>query len=232
MKKTMYTLILFGFALVMSSCSNVKILDSWQGDNLSTIKEKKILVIVRADNIQARIAFEEAMANDLRAAGLKATESYLKFPDMKPDQKQSEDAAKAKFKSLIEDDDFHGILISVVKDYSEAVVTEESGGYYAGASYGGYGYGGYGYGGYGGFYGGFYGYYHHPMSYSSYGSYVPSTSTTRVSKTYILETLIYNLDQPEDKQLIGLVTSKVVDPSSVTKLAKSYSKLVFNSLKK
>ncbi len=163
---------------------------------------------------------------------LKATESYLKFPDINHDEQNSEEVAKAKFKSLIEDEDFHGVLISVVKDYSEAVVTEESGGYYAGASYGGYGYGGYGYGGYGGFYGGFYGYYHHPMSYSTYGNYVPSTSTTRVSKTYILETLIYNLDEPEDKQLIGLVTSKVVDPSSVTKIAKAYSKEVFNSLKK
>ncbi len=59
----MYAIILFGFAIVMSSCSSVKVLDSWQGENLSSIKEKKILVIVRADNVQARIAFEEAMAN-------------------------------------------------------------------------------------------------------------------------------------------------------------------------
>ena len=130
--------------------------------------------------------------------------------------------------ALIEKEGFHGVLISVLKDYSEAIVTEESGGYYAGASYGGYG----GYGYYPSYYGGFYGYYGNRMSYSTHGSYVPSTSTTRVSKTYIVETLIYNLDQPEDKQLIGLITSKVVDPSSVTKTAKSYSKAVFKSLKK
>lgn len=222
MKKLFQSFVLIGFALLLSSCSSVKVLDSWKGENISTVKDKNILVIARTDNKQARIAFEEAMANDLRAHGLSATESFLKFPNFNPDAKASENSEK--IKALIEKENFHGILISVVKDYSEAVVTEESGGYYAGASYGG----GYGYGGY---YGGFYGYYRHPMSYSTYGSYVPSSSTTRVSKTYILETLIYNLDQPEDKQLIGLVTSKIIDPTSVSKLAKTYSKEVFNSLK-
>jgi len=227
MKKTLYAFLLFGFALVMSSCSNVKVLDSWKGTNIATIKDKNILIIARTDNPQARRAFEDAMANNLRAAGFKAVESYLKFPNFSPGKKSDEDQGKDKIKSLIDKEGFHGVLITVLKDYSEAIVTEETGGYYAGASYGGFG----GYGYYPGYYGGFYGYYHNPMSYSTYGSYVPSTSTTRVSKTYIVETMIYNLDQPEDQQLVGMVTSKVVDPSSVTKIAKSYSKAVFNSLK-
>lgn len=228
MKKTMYSILLFGFAILLTGCSGISVLDSWQGENLTSIKDKNILVIARTENAQARRAFEDAMANDLRAAGLKAMESYLKFPDVDHNDKKSTENANKRIQELIEKEGYHGILISVVKDYSEAVVTEESGGYYAGASYGGYG----GYGYYPGYYGGFYGYYGNRMSYSTHGSYVPSSSTTRVSKTYILETLIYNLDQPEDKQLIGLITSKVVDPTSVTKTAKSYSKAVFKSLKK
>jgi len=225
MKKTMNFIILIGFAIIMSSCSNIKILDSWKGDNVATIKEKSILVIARTDNKQARIAFEEAIANDLRAAGYKAMESFLKFPNFNPDKKvDNSDAVKA----MIEKEGYHGVLLTVVKDYNEAVVTEETGGYYAGASYRGYGGNGY----FPGYYGGFYGYYHHPMGYSTYGNYVPSSSTTRVSKTYILETLVYNLDQPEEKQLVALVTSKTVDPSSVVKIAKAYSKEVLNSLKK
>jgi len=223
MKKTVYTMILIGFAIIMSSCSSVKVLDSWQGDNLSTIKDKNILIIARTENIQARIAFEEAIANDLRKAGYKAQESYLKFSNYDPDTK--EDASK--IKALLEKEGYDGVVVTVVKDYSEAVVTEETGGYYAGASYGGYG----GYGYYPGYYGGFYGYYNHPMSYSSYGNYVPSSTTTRVSKTYVLETLVYNLDEPQDKQLVALVTSSSVDPSSVTKVAKTYSEKVLNSLK-
>jgi len=114
--------------------------------------------------------------------------------------------------------------MNVLKDYNESMVTEESGGYYAGGTtY---------YGGYPGYYGGFYGYYHNPYSYSTYGNYVPSSSTTRISKSYILETLIYNLDEPEGKQLVSVVTTQIIDPSGVTKTAKDYSKLVFNSLKK
>ena len=58
------------------------------------------------------------------------------------------------------------------------------------------------------------------------------SSTTRVSKTYVLETFFYNLEKSEDKQLVALVTSKTVDPSGVTKVAKAYSKEVLNSLKK
>jgi hypothetical protein len=124
---------------------------------------------------------------------------------------------------LIEKEGFKGVVMNVLKDYNESMVTEESGGYYAGGTtY---------YGGYPGYYGGFYGYYHNPYSYSTYGNYVPSSSTTRISKSYILETLIYNLDEPEGKQLVSVVTTQIIDPSSVTKTAKDYSKLVFNSLK-
>jgi len=218
MNKTMYSIILVGFALLLSSCSSVKVLDSWKGDNIATVKDKKILVIARTDNPQARIAFEEAIANDLREAGYDATESFLKYSNYNPDEK----ADKNKIKDMIEKEGYHGVIVSVVKDYNESIVTEESGGYYAGGSY---------YGRYPGYYGGFYGYYHNPYSYSTYGNYVPSSTTTKVSKSYILETLVYNLDEPQDKQLVGVVTSQIIDPSSVTKASKEYSKAILNSLK-
>ena len=219
MKKTFYSFLLLGFVL-LSSCSSVKVLDSWKGDNLATMSDKNILVIARTDNQQARIAIEEAMANDIRKAGFKATESYLKFNSMNPNKKVDPGTVQA----LIEKAGFKGVVMNVLKDYNESMVTEESGGYYAGGTtY---------YGGYPGYYGGFYGYYHNPYSYSTYGNYVPSSSTTRISKSYILETLIYNLDEPEGKQLVSVVTTQIIDPSSVTKTAKDYSKLVFNSLKK
>ena len=219
MKKTFYSFLLLGFVL-LSSCSSVKVLDSWKGDNLATMSDKNILVIARTDNQQARIAIEEAMANDIRKAGFKATERYLKFNSMNPNKKVDPEKVQA----LIEKAGFKGFVMNVLKDYNESMVTEESGGYYAGGTtY---------YGGYPGYYGGFYGYYHNPYSYSTYGNYVPSSSTTRISKSYILETLIYNLDEPEGKQLVSVVTTQIIDPSSVTKTAKDYSKLVFNSLKK
>jgi len=219
MKKTFYSFLLLGFVL-LSSCSSVKVLDSWKGDNLATMSDKNILVIARTDNQQARIAIEEAMANDIRKAGFKATESYLKFNSMNPNKKVDPEKVQA----MIEKAGFKGVVMNVLKDYNESMVTEESGGYYAGGTtY---------YGGYPGYYGGFYGYYHNPYSYSTYGNYVPSTSTTRISKSYILETLIYNLDEPEGKQLVSVVTTQIIDPSSITKTAKDYSKLVFNSLKR
>ena len=94
MKKTFYSFLLLGFVL-LSSCSSVKVLDSWKGDNLATMSDKNILVIARTDNQQARIAIEEAMANDLRKAGLKATESYLKFNSMNPNKKVDPEKVQA-----------------------------------------------------------------------------------------------------------------------------------------
>ena len=112
MKKILCLFILCGLALSIISCSSVKVLDSWQGDNLSSVEEKNILVVARTDNKMARIAFEEAMANDLRKAGFKATESYLKYSNHNPDQKMKEGAMKA----LIEKEGFQGVVMSVVKD--------------------------------------------------------------------------------------------------------------------
>ena len=65
----------------------------------------------------------------------------------------------------------------------------------------------------------------------SYGNYVPTSTTTYTSTTYILETVIYNLDEPEEKQLIAVVTTQIEDPKDVTKNAKEYVKKITESFK-
>lgn len=209
--------------LVMTACSGIKVLDSWKADNASTLKSKSTLVIARTNNQQARIAFEEAIANKLRAAGVPATESYKKIPNLDIEKKLTEaDVAQAKRK--IEEAGFHGVVISVMKDKKLTVQRNSDGGYYAGASYGVTE----------PFYSsGFYGYYAYPGSYYMQygGNYVPETVTTQESVTYVLETLFYNLDQPEDKQLLAVVTSSIEDPEGASATAKTYANKIASALK-
>ncbi|HLV40168.1 hypothetical protein [Xanthomarina sp.] len=223
MKKSLKLIFALTLLVIVSSCSSIKVLDSWESDTASSIKDNNILVVARTQDKQARIAFETAIANEFRSNGIKATESFRKFPNMLPDEKLDDDKQKA-FKSFLENEGYDGIAVTVVKNKRESTETSQDGGYYAGASY----FPNY----YPAYYGGFYGYYSNPMSYSTFGSYVPSTYTTTTITTFIVETVVYDLAQPEDKQLVAVVTSQIEDPQDVTKNANLYAEKVAKSLQK
>lgn len=220
MKKFIFPILVLTLAMVVQSCSTVKVLDSWKSDNLTTLKGKNILVVARTDNNQARMAFEEAIANELRAKGMKATESFMKFPKLNPDQEPTEERQQL-IKTILESEGYNGVVMSVVKDYHERTHTTTDGGYYAGGIYPM---------GYPSYYYGFYGYYHYPMSYSTYGNYVPFSTTTSVSKTYIVETVAYNMDEAENRQLVAIVTSEITDPRTIASTADDYAKGIVKSL--
>ena len=130
-KKPNYT---FRSLVLLTSCSSVKVLDAWKGDNVNTIKDENILVIARASNQLARVSFEEEIAKQIRAAGLNATESHKQFPGHKPDGKASEEQVE-QLKAKIQEAGFNGIAVSVVKDLQETTRVTEEGGYYTGGYY-------------------------------------------------------------------------------------------------
>ncbi len=210
--------------LTLSGCSGVKVLDAWRGDNINTVKDQNILVIARADNELARVSFEKEIADQIRSRGLQATESHQQFPGHKPDKKLSQEEIE-QLKDNIQNAGFNGVVVSVLKDLQTTTRVVEEGGYYTGGYTGGP-YNSY----YPGYYGGFYGYYGNAMSYATYGNYVPTTLNKQTSKTYILETVVYNLNQPEDKQLIAVVTSKVENPQNVSTTAKQYAHAIAKAL--
>ncbi|MCJ7758151.1 MAG: hypothetical protein MUP24_08375 [Gillisia sp.] len=220
MKKIIYSILSFTAILILNACSSVKVLDSWKADNVNSINDKNILVIARTANNQARIAFENEIVKQLTATGKKATASFTKFPNIDPDEKVTGQRQEM-ILNILKNEGFNAVVLTVIKDYQEQTKTVTEGGYYAGGTYGGY---------YPTYYRGFRGYYYNPYSYSTYGNYVPSTTTTYSNKTYVLETMAYNLDEPEEKQLVAVVTSKIEDPENVTKLAKEYVKVITKSL--
>lgn len=221
MKKIIFSIFIFSLVVAIQSCSTVKVLDSWKSDNLSSLKDKNILVVARTDNNKARMAFEESIANELRSKGVKATESFKKFPKLNPDKKPTEERQQM-IKTILESEGYNGVVLSVVKDYKESIHTSRDGGYYAG--------GGLYPRGYPSYYFGFYNYYNYPMSYSTFGNYVPESTTTDVSRSFVLETVAYNMDAPEGEQLVAVVTSSVSDPRTLTSSANEYAKEVGKSL--
>jgi hypothetical protein len=221
MKKTIYLFFIISITL-FASCSSVKVLNSWKGDNIEAVKENNLLVIARTDNMSARIAFENEIVKELTSRGISAKASFEKFPKLKPDREITEETEK-EIKSIIMDNGFLGVVLTVIKEEQELTKTVTDGGYYAGSTYYGY---------YPRYYNGFYRYYSHPMSYSTYGNYVEQTSKTYTAKNYILETVIYNLDEPEDKQLVAVVTSKLEEPENAATTAKQYVKAIAKSFDK
>ena len=219
MKKFIYPLLVLINVVLFSSCSSVKVLNSWKADNMSDVKDNNMLVIARTDNMSARIAFENEIVKDLADRGISATSSFTKFPKLNPDQEITEETER-KIKTLIMDNGFNGVVLTVIKEQQELTKTVSDGGYYAGGSYYGY---------YPRYYNGFYGYYHNPMSYSTLGNYVEETSTTYTAHNYIVETVIYNLDAPEDKQLVAVVTSKLEEQENAATTAKQYVKAISKS---
>jgi hypothetical protein len=214
------------FILILTGCSSIKVIDAWKSENISSMDGQQMLVIARADNQLARVSFEQEIAKQVTAAGVSATESHKKFTAHNPDKKLSQEQVDG-LKQQIMDAGFNGVVITVLKDLQTTTRVTEEGGYYTGGYTGGpyYSY-------YPGYYGGFYGYYGNAMSYATYGNYVPTTINTQTSKTYILETVIYNLMLPEEEQLIAVVTSQMDNPQDVTSTAKKYAKAVADALKK
>ena len=218
MKKKLQTLAALIVLIVVYSCGpSIKVTDSWTAPDARTdMSEDTFLVIVRTDDLASRQLMEQEIAGEINAAGVKATSSYIKYPQVKHNQKITEDDID-NLVSQFKKDGFSGIVLTVLKDVKTEVRTEESGGYTTGGYYP------HSYGGYGGF-GGYYGSYYSPYGYG--GSYVPRSQRTYESEIYKLETVIYDLDKEIDRQLVAVVSSNITDPGSASAIAGPYAKKV------
>ncbi len=217
------TLILISL-LMLVSCSNIKVLHTWKSDDLTSIRDKNVLVVARAARPDVRKAFEQEIVKELEARDIKATPSYTKFPDWDPDKKISEER-KQEIRALLESEGFNGVVLSVLKDYQEITREIGEGGYEASVNYG--------YIDHPTYYGnGFYVYYFHPLSYSTEDIYVPKSEFTLTSKTYVLESVAFNLDLPEDEQLLAVVRSSIENPQGAKTTANDYAKAIAKAVSK
>lgn len=227
MKKIKHIIVLITITLFLHNCGSTKVLDAWKAEPsvVDVFKQKNVLVIARTSNDQARLAFEQEIANALRDKGIKATESYTKAPKIHPNREMSDERLNL-IKSLMDSEGFTAVVLTVVKDKQ---VTERvtSNGIYFGTSYNNY---------YPGYYGGFYNYYTYPYAYGSYydsfGGYIPTSTSTSYDTKYVLETVAYNLEGPQNDQLVAVVTTSIDNPKEAYKAAEKYVDLIMESLEK
>jgi hypothetical protein len=222
MRKRMKLVSMCLLAIAFYSCGpSIKVTDTWRAPDASAIRSETFLVIARMDDLASRQLVELEMVSKMKEAGINATSSYTKYPNIKQNQKLTESQISDRV-ATFKKDGFDAIVLTVVKDVKTEVITQESGGYSTGGYYPGF------YGGYGGF-GRYYGSFYSPYGYG--GAYVPRSQRTYESEIYKLETVIYDLDREENRQLVAVVSSKITDPGSASAVAAPYAKKVLAQFK-
>lgn len=228
MKRNQYLLIAFVLLLFVGCNTTVKVLSAWKSEDAHKMDDRNILVIARTGDAGVRADFETSIANKLRGAGYKATESFTRFPKMNPDKEKTEEQQKLTL-DILGYEGYDAVCISVLKDYSETKTTNYYNDYYGGGMgmmgpYSSY---------YPSYYGGFNSYYMHPYSYSTFGNYYGSGgSYTTTDKKYVLETLFYNLNNEDGEQLLAATTTEIGNPKDAVKAADKYTEKIAESLKK
>jgi len=214
------TKLLFVFTLLITTLlacsSSFEVNDKWKNENFKDLKDKKILVIYKTENTITKQRFEQDLAKKLKSVGVDATEAYKAFPMSLQNKKVESEAEMAKIIKMITDAGYQGVVLTTLKDQAQQTESTTTGGYTTGGYYGGY-YPAY-YGGFGGYYGRAYGY-----GYGYGGMYVPQETTTRVVDVYLFETVIYDLGLGDNEQLVGVLSVKLTDPESYSKVASKYT---------
>ena len=156
-------------ALLLSSCANTKISQSWvEPDNKRSYND--LLIIGIAESQQNRRAFESHFVEELRANGTEAEASYKLIPGSKELNRQTVEKA-------IDGMEIDGVIVTHLVAVDEETIYRPSMDYMP--MYGG------------GYYGGLYSYYPHVNTYVSRPGYY----TTH--ETYTLETNLYDVESEE-----------------------------------
>ncbi len=203
---------LFLLLLTVSCGPSVTVTDYWKAPDIDDAKSDHFLVMARVDDMVGRQRFEQEIANMLRAGGLDAMESYLKFPELNLNTKMSP-AEIDELEVKLAKEGINGIVLTVIKDIKTEVKTTTSGGYHSG---------------YYPYFDAYYGMYYSPYGYG--GNYVPASSRTYESDVYKLETVIFDLNRKGD-QMIAIVSVNITDPKSASEVAPKYAEKVFQPFK-
>lgn len=218
MKKSIQILALFMGLSTFFACNSTRIIDSWTKETLSDLKDNNVLIIAKSSDKMTRINGEDAFAKELEKRGISVTKSYDAFPNIDPGKEYSAEETQA-LRDQLYDKGYRVVLVSAIKDKSEAIVQTESGGYYTGPYYPAY---------YPRYYYGFNSYY--GSVYSPYMGYTPSVTRTSKETTYVLETVLYDLNKSDDSQLVGITTASITDPASIKSGAQQYAAAIVETM--
>jgi hypothetical protein len=207
------TILLVSTLFLITGCApTMKITGSWMNkEMMGKGYYKKIFLMVIASDKGAQQAVENAQAKAAAAEGLTTVKSYEVFGPNFLAHNPTAEEIMAKIKETGCDAVFTSALVDV-KSETRYVPGTTSYSYGYG---GGYGYGGYGYNSFGGYYG------------SSAYIYQPGYYTE--DNTYFIESNLYDVKTSE---IVWSVQSEAYNPTNVDNVARTYSALLFERLKK
>jgi len=215
--KTGLGMVMLGITLF--SCSTVKVSDTWKDIDSTDVKNKNVLVISSAEKRSVRERFEKDLVDELNNKGYNATESFAKYPDLKPVE-ESDAAALKKLGNSLVTDGYEVVVLTVLRDIEEYTKTVTSSTSYTVNTFP---------------------VYHHRRGYyrsfyrgfgTIYGVGAPYETTTSTNKKYILETLVYDLTLPENEQLLTIITSEVDNPETLGTTSNDFSKQMVKAMGK
>lgn len=210
MRKLLFLIIV----VMLASCSAVTVTDSWSNMDMSSAVGEKIAVIAKTTDNTVREKVEQDMVASLNAAGFQAISTFSEMSMIDPDKKVSEDDVEA-IKQALMDKGYNHVMMIVLKSKENYLESNSS---YTGYNDPGF-YGAGFYRGFGAYYGSMY----------NYGT---SQTTTTVNKKYIIESVVYDLTQPQGKSLMAAVTTTIDDPTSMSKTAEDMADKVVKTLMK
>ncbi|WP_028889550.1 hypothetical protein [Tenacibaculum ovolyticum] len=198
------------------SCSSVETLSSWKKDKSLDLKNKNIIVFSKTEDNLVRRQFEESLVNRLNDNGVHSIESYKSFPVIDENKKLSvieENKLAKKIKSKGVDI----VVLTMLKEVQEYTKSVESSAEYSVRSYPVYFYNRYS--------GNFY------IDYvNNYYQTKPARIENFEVKKYILETVVFDLTEKEDKQLISVIISEIDNPKNLRTISKDFSKEIVKLL--
>ncbi|PKV50640.1 hypothetical protein ATE84_2703 [Aquimarina sp. MAR_2010_214] len=201
MRKVIYILII----VMLSSCSSVRVVDSWKNDEILVFKPKKLLILGVTQNLTARKIFEEELKNEFMKHNINAYVSTDIFDTSFTDSQKTEEEINTLVNEL-SGKGFDAVIISVVKGVDEK--KNYSQGYYNV---------GYSWRRFGRYYYTYQDIYYNPGYYSEY-------------KVYHVEASIYNINEGDDKSLVWVGALDIVDPQTISTTVKEYVNTIISRL--
>lgn len=206
----------------LSNCVSIKLTDDWESKQFNETREKKILVVARATDMDVREAYEQEMVLKLKAKGINAVAAYEAFPSLKESKNRSEEEKNQIVKMFI-DEGIQAVLLTALKntkvqESSQERLYDDS---FSSTRIGEYG--------------------------ISFMSYLDVNSTSYLTKdlipendyindsglshelsstTYVLEAILYDLTMEKERQLVGVYHIEATDPNSASQVLKGFVKIV------
>ena len=165
---------------------------TWTKENFQGKKFEKILVLTISKNLKSRTLFENTVVELLANEGITSTNALNVFTPVEDMSKLTEE----EIENRIKNGGYDGVLVTSLIDINTRDVRVNNTTPYYPYMYGGY-----------------YGYGYRSFIYSNY-NYMYSIDTYREEKTYVLETRLYDVNEPNNKEaIVWSGQSELVDPS-------------------